>query len=275
MPNCQLCNQDNKKLIITESRWSVYECKNCGFVYVNPRPDEAYLKEYYQSYLPDTPDKIKKWKYMMSGVFKKTVSIIDEIFSNKKGKLLDIGCAHGFFLQMMKDKEWDTYGIDLSKSAVDYARSTGLEVSNITLMEMKCPDNEFDVITMFYVLEHLLDPVSFMQDVYRILKPGGLLIVRVPHTTPIVKLLKILRIPNRLYDAPSHLSDFSPKTIKLLLQKTGFKDIKTIIGGITYPDLFFKRFASYFFGGLAMFLANISFDKWLLSGVSKTTIARK
>jgi len=272
---CLLCKNNNTRLITEENNWKAVQCKSCGFVYVNPRPDEFYLKQHYQDYLPDGKEKINRWNHMMSGVFSKSLDIIDGLSYTKSKRLLDVGCGYGAFLEMAIKRKWNVSGIDLSEKAVLYARSKGLDVSNSTLPEKAYRDEEFDVVTMFYVLEHLLDPVKYLQEVYRILKPHGLLLVRVPHTTPIAKMLKLFNISNTLYDAPSHLSDFSPQTIKKMLKKVGFENIQTTIGGMTYPTSLHKRCISCFFGTLATFLNNITFGRYLLPGVSKTTFCRK
>lgn len=272
---CQLCEKDSTSLIKKENHWSIVQCKNCGFVYVNPRPDEEHLRRCYQNYLPTEQDKLNSWRRMMSGVFLKSLEILEKCYPIRSGRLLDIGCGHGFFLQMAREKGWKGSGIDISESAVSYAKSKGMDVSSTTLFKKAYDDEEFDAVTMFYVLEHLLEPVKYLQEVHRILKPKGLLLVRVPHTTPIAKILNILRIPNRLYTADYHLSDFSPQTIRQVLRKTGFKNVRIVIGGATYPEPLAKRFTSCFFGGLAAFLSAVTFGKYLLPGVSKTAIAEK
>ena len=272
---CQLCGEDNTQLIKKENDWNIVQCNNCSFVYVNPRPDENYLLRHYQDYLPIDQKSSDSWARMMSDVFYQSLNIIENICGMKPGKLLDVGCGHGFFLQFAKERKWNAFGLDLSEQAVLYARKKGLNVSSESLFKKSYQTGEFDVVTMFYVLEHLLDPVIYLREVYRILKPCGLLLLRVPHTTPIAKILKILRMSNKLYDAPSHLSDFSPRTIKQLLEKVGFCNIRTTIGGITYPASLPERWISYFFGTLAILLNKVTFGKYLLPGISKTTVAIK
>ncbi len=273
--SCQLCKSNETNLLTKENNWNIVQCKNCGFVYVNPGPTEEFLKEHYQNYLPCNQKEIDRWQYMMSNVFRKSLSIIKKYSKFKQNKLLDIGCGHGFFLQEIKKQGCDGYGIDLSEKAVDYAKKNDLNVTNSTLFDSKFKDAEFDIVTMFYVLEHIINPADYLKEVKRILKPNGLLLIRVPDTTPIVKLLKVFNISNKLYDAPSHLSDFSPRTIRAMLKKVGFMDIKTFIGGKTYPSSLRQRLISCFFGGLASFIEKLTFGKYLLPGVSKTTIAFK
>lgn len=273
---CGSCGSQSNSLVTQEDEWKIVKCRVCGFVYVNPQPCEEFLKRHYQGYLPQTQIGIDAWGNMMSWVFDVSWRMLKKFCGSQRPvRSLDIGCGHGFFLQKAKREGWCASGIDLSEQAVRYAISKGLDASNSTLFEKKYKDGEFDVVTMFYVLEHVPDPASYLQEVYRILKPQGVLLLRVPDTTPIVKILKVFKIPNKLYDAPSHLSDFSSHTIKKMLIKTGFSEVRTVIGGMTFPAKIGECFISCVCGGVALLLEAITFGKYLLPGVSKTTIARK
>jgi SAM-dependent methyltransferase len=117
--------------------------------------------------------------------------------------------------------------------------------------------------------------MAFLKECYRILKPGGLLLLRYPHTTPIKNLLRFFRIKNRLYDLPAHLSDFSPRSIQRCLEKAGLQGCRHLIGGYTLPDTPGKRVVSRLFGSLAEVFFFLSGKKFLFPGVSKTVLAFK
>ena len=251
------------------------QCKNCSFVYVTPLPDEQFLYHHYQTYLPSGNVYIEQWRRMMVDVFQRSLNAIETQYGHNKGTLLDVGCGYGFFLDLARQNGWQVRGIEPCAHARAYAASKSLEVDSEDLFARVYRDKTFDVVTLFYVLEHLPHPLRYLKEINRILKPGGLVLVRIPHTTPIVKFLKILGIPNKLYDIPSHLNDFSPRTITLALEKTGFKEIKTFPGGATRPYAFSKRIVSSCSGSLADALYVLSGRRLLIPGVSKTTIARK
>ncbi len=159
---------------------------------------------------------------------------------------------------------------------MDYARGVlGLTIFAGPLEEVALPDNDFDAVTAFYVIEHLSHPMPFLKECYRVLKPGGLLLLRYPHTTPIKNFLHLLGIKNRLYDLPAHLSDFSPKVIRQCLEKIGFEKCQHWIGGSTLPSHPGKRASSILFGGFAEALFYLSGKKLLFPGVSKTVVAFK
>jgi SAM-dependent methyltransferase len=272
---CSICGCGEADFIKKWDAWEVVECKNCAFVYITPLPDEQFLHSHYQNYLPIERDRIAQWQTMMVDIFDKSLNIIEEKYQHRRGALLDIGCGYGFFLEEARKRGWRVYGVEPCMHARDYAVSKSLDITSEDLFGCAYEDQMFDVVTLFYVLEHLRDPLRYLKEVNRILKPEGLLLVRLPYTTPIVKLLKALGIPNNLYDVPSHLSDFSPRTIALALEKTGFSKIHTFPGGATHPRRFHERLISTFSGALNDILFAISGGKLLLPGVSITTIASK
>ncbi|HDY88200.1 MAG TPA: methyltransferase domain-containing protein, partial [bacterium] len=148
-------------------------------------------------------------------------------------------------------------------------------VSNTTIDEASLPEHSFHAVTMLYVLEHLTDPFETLKKVFSLLIPGGVVIIRVPHTTPLVRFLSAVKINNNLYDAPFHLFDFSPSTIIQLLEKSGFSSISVMPGEPTMPNSYMERLVSVSSGYTAKLLYRLSNGKYLLPGISKTTIAFK
>ena len=249
-------------------------CPSCGFIYLNPRPTERSLFQFYQDYLPEDGISIDSWQRMMGPIFRRSARLIKR--HKDRGRLLDIGTGFGFFLAEMKGRGWEVEGVEISKRAIEYAGQVlKVTVHPGPLEDIAFPENGFDVVTAFYLIEHLPDPVAFLGQCYRILKPGGLLLLRYPHTTPIKNVLHDLGIRNRLYDLPAHLSDFSPGTIQTCLERAGFKRCRHFVGGYTVPKGIGKRLATSLFGGLAEALFFLSRRKILLPGVSKTVLAYK
>jgi SAM-dependent methyltransferase len=190
--------------------------------------------------------------------------------------LLDVGSGFGFFLSEMKNRGWDGVGVEISQKGMEYAKDVlGMATQCGPLEKVGFPENHFDVVTAFYVIEHLPHPISFLQECHRILRPGGLLWIRYPHTTPIKNFLRVLGIENRLYDLPAHLSDFAPGIIERCLKRAGFGECRHLIGGYALPSHFGKRVSSLCFGNLSEVLFYLSGKKFLFPGVSKTVLAFK
>jgi SAM-dependent methyltransferase len=200
-------------------------------VYQDPQPLYPEINACYQQYLPGSDQDIAKLKRGSAGFFKAVSHRLKKMLG-PSGRLLDIGCGYGFFLKQMRDLGWSVVGCEISKAALDYAQSQlGLEVMEGPFEQLSFKAEEFDLVSAFYVIEHIARPVCFLRKVYSILKQGGLIWVRFPHTTPIVRWGKLL-FDLDLSHAPWHLLDFSPQTIRLALQLAGFVQIKVGVLGI-------------------------------------------
>ena len=222
--NCPICDRTGGKLLHLEGSFQMVRCPSCQFIFLNPRPTVESLHSFYQQYLPEGESSIESWKKMMKPVFHRAASFLKHF--REEGRLLDVGSGFGFFLAEMKDRGWEAVGVEISRKAMDYARNIlGLTIHPGPMEDAGFPDNHFDAVTGFYVIEHLPHPMAFLKECHRILKPGGLLLLRYPHTTPVKNLLQFFGVKNRLYDLPAHLSDFSPKRIQQCLEKIGFARI--------------------------------------------------
>ena len=271
---CPFCEGLEHLLLHREDLYQMVRCSSCQFIYLNPRPTGEALLHFYQSYLPEEESSVEAWQWMMESIFKKAANLIERY--RKRGRLLDVGAGFGFFLSEMKERGWEVAGIEISQKAIDHARNVlGITVHEGTLEQIGFPENAFDVVSGFYVIEHLSRPMEFLRECYRILKPGGLLLLRYPHTTPIKNLLRFFGIENRLYDLPAHLSDFSPAMIQRYLKKAVFKEWRHLICGHTLPREPGKRIASVVFGNLSEALFHLSGQKFLFPGVSKTILGFK
>jgi 2-polyprenyl-3-methyl-5-hydroxy-6-metoxy-1,4-benzoquinol methylase len=271
---CPLCQRSAGDLLHSEGSFRMVRCPLCQFIFLNPRPTLESLHSFYQSYLPEEEISIASWERMTKPVFSRAARLLKR--HRQEGRLLDIGTGFGFFPAEMRKRGWEASGVEISQKATDYARNAlGLTIYPGPLEKINLPAHSFDAVTGFYVIEHLSDPVSFLKECFRILKPGGLLLLRYPHTTPIKNFLKIFGRKNRLYDLPAHLSDFSPKMIQKCLEKAGFEKCRHRIGGYTLPGDLKKRTASVLFGGFSEMLFYLSFGKILFPGVSKTILAFK
>jgi 2-polyprenyl-3-methyl-5-hydroxy-6-metoxy-1,4-benzoquinol methylase len=272
--NCPICEKSRGDPLHLEGSFQMVRCSSCQFVFLNPRPTVESLHHFYQKYLPEEESSIESWEKMMKPVFHRAADLLKQYRRN--GRLLDVGAGFGFFLAEMKNRGWEAAGVEISQKALDYARNVlRLTVHFGPLENVGFADNHFDAVTGFYVIEHLSHPMAFFRECYRILKPGGLLMLRYPHTTPIKNFLHFFGIKNRLYDLPAHLSDFSPKMIQQCLEKIGFEKCRHLIGGYTLPGDFGKRASSILFGSFSEALFYLSGKKFLFPGVSKTILAFK
>lgn len=230
---CDLCHADDSRVLF-EGRdrlhnlpgvFRVVQCRQCGLVYLDPRPTKDEIGAYYpQSYEPHVVDESlrKSWLLRMDyeyGLGKRRRAI--ERFVNR-GRVLDVGCGSGSFLAYMRKHGWQVQGLDISPYAVDYAQNAlGLDVVQGELPDLQYEDRIFELITMWNVFEHLYNPAATLRECRRLLKPRGLLAIAVPNLSGLGA--KIFGPAWVGYDVPRHLYTYSPETLRAMLQNNGFR----------------------------------------------------
>jgi 2-polyprenyl-3-methyl-5-hydroxy-6-metoxy-1,4-benzoquinol methylase len=162
--------------------------------------------------------------------FKNGLALIDKYKTG--GRLLDVGCALGIFLVMAHESGWETYGVDVSPYATNFARNVmGQKVRTGTLEQIKYPDNWFDVVTVWDALEHFDDPSKQLQEIRRILKDDGIVFMNTPNEEAFMRVLawKMYCVTRGKFQYPVrklyhrfHLYYFTAKTLRSLLEENGF-----------------------------------------------------
>lgn len=274
--HCNLCGSNKSTLILLENSLPILKCLNCGLVYVSPRPQSKDLERFYDKYFPE--ESVELWEKQMQHVFRKEGLSWIRKFKDK-GRLLDIGCGYGFFLKLMHNNGYQVFGIEPSNKAIKFARDNlSLDVREGCLFDAEFPENFFDIVTFWYVLEHIPNPLEHLLKVNRLLKYEGLLIIRVPNMNiNIDRILYRLGPLGRkffLINPPRHLYDYSPSIIRKMLAKGNFKVIKMING---FPRTagnileMARRYAWYFLSQLLFYLTKGK----VLVGSSITIYAQK
>ncbi len=258
--NCCLCNSSEHMVIGEDNSFKIVKCKECGFMYVNPRPNQESLRRYYNRYYlsKSKTDIVKDWGKDMKLVFKEAKEKIVAEYID--GRLLDVGCGFGFFLDSMKDSKLNLFGVDLDGSAINFARKKFhiKNINNVDFLDNEFPDNYFDVVTMFYILEHVQDPKLFLFEAFRVLKEGGVLVIRVPHNEPLLRLKRYFPFLPFSFNAPMHLNDFSFRTLKLVLKLTGFENVYIFVGNHRTPRNKVKKTIIYTITKLAKIIYLLS-----------------
>ncbi len=235
--DCNLCGSSRQSLKFKVGQYRLVRCNECGLCFFNPQADDEDLRQVYrgdyffndsllsrkgpiygyQDYLDD--------RYGIQQDFKSKIKEINHYV--RSGSVLDIGCAYGFFLELMKEQGWTAHGVEINHQAAEFARKEmGLNVHEGVFEEMEFPDAAFDLVTMFDVIEHLTDPKESLIRINRLLKPDGRLVIS---TVDIDSLVARLLGPKweDIRRAKTHLWLFSRRTMERMVGLAGFEVVNT------------------------------------------------
>ncbi|MBL7196737.1 MAG: class I SAM-dependent methyltransferase [Candidatus Omnitrophica bacterium] len=239
--NCYLCGRDNTELLFEKEGFDFVRCKACDLVYVNPRLSSQKVLKFYNSKRYEYQFKnllIKSAKYRQERLYSERLDYIGSYM--RTGKLLDVGCAAGHFVESAIRRNWDAYGVEVSKYAVEYARNRLKlkKIFNDTLIDIKFPSDYFDAVTCWDMLEHLTEPVANLREIHRILKSKGMIFIIVPNFDSAEVMLFGKDCDNIVADA--HLIYFTPKTLQKMLEKAGFEVVFRETKGIDVDHAVFN-----------------------------------
>ncbi len=222
---CYLCGSGDCHQVHDRIRYGLsprpFRCDSCGLVFLYPLmdPDEEdrfYREEYRREYAPETAGDSFKASVPES---KDRVNRFRSILGGDLD-LLEIGCATGSFLSEVKGMVRSVTGVEITPEYASFARAMGIPV--VPSVE-DLPDRSFDRIFLFHVLEHLRDPIGYLRELRRKMRPGGLVIIEVPNVEDI--LVSVYRIREHLdfYWEIAHHYYFSRETLSMVLEKAGYR----------------------------------------------------
>ncbi len=221
---CNICGEKEGIFLINSNGYDIVKCSKCDLIFVNQTFTETELQKIYSKgyYTGDFEKTYQNYfgesKKRIAGNKNKVLSLSKYINS---GKLLEIGCAAGYFLEAAKEK-FEVEGIEFSEYSSKYAREKyGHNVHTGSIFSANYPSQNYDVIVMYDVIEHLTNPHKTLIEIHRILRQKGILVLSTGNVDSIMASKDLSKWG--LMAPPWHLYYFSKKTLSKLLHVVGFK----------------------------------------------------
>jgi 2-polyprenyl-3-methyl-5-hydroxy-6-metoxy-1,4-benzoquinol methylase len=254
---CLLCKKASvqdvfitKDYFHTRESFEIRYCRACGIRYTYPQPNKEEIAKYYLT------EKYYSHHARPRGLFSMVYQWVRQInvrhkaglihsFSAHKGDLLDVGCGSGTFLNVMKKAGWRCSGVEVNENARQYVQD-GLKIDVHEAID-NIPDTsgQFDVITLWHVLEHFHTPGMVLQQLHKLLRRNGILIVAVPNYDSLDA--KWFQSFWAAYDVPRHLYHFNNQSLTEVLQQNNFMIIEK---RPVFPDVFYISYLSAKYKGI-------------------------
>ncbi|HRN69775.1 MAG TPA: class I SAM-dependent methyltransferase [Candidatus Woesebacteria bacterium] len=254
---CPICNSKKigKKINL------YFKCKKCSSLYLIDPPSLQYIDKMVQKFGVSVAAESSNPK--IANVFAKRVQHLSH-YINPKSKILDVGCGNGFFVYEAKQAGYDVEAMDKAKACVEKMKMKGIiAYSNLS----KVPNNHYDAITMFDVIEHIPDPIQFIDLIYKKLKRNGVVMI----TTPNIEGITSKFVPTILTTSgdqafSEHFILFTPNSLELLLEEK-FKILDTttdtlLVWFYTGNSLFNKIVNKLIYSLLSPFFSNLFSRKY-------------
>ena len=276
MNSCPICTTEmkfkfaTKDYLVTGESFDIVECEACSIRTTTPFPDKKIIGNYYSS------DDYISHDDKVSGIFdsiyglvrtyqlNKKKKLIGKYFNKSNGKILDIGCGAGDFLQYMKENHWNINGVDTSNKA----RKIAKKKLNIKVMDPKDWINnkeKYDVITCWHSLEHVHEPWVYLDKIKKSLTLNGFLIVALPNYQSTDA--KIYKEFWAAYDTPRHLYHFTIKSMNKTIKPHGL-NIESIYR-MNFDPFYVSMLSAKHMGKSFMSGLINGFKSWTLSIFSK------
>jgi len=222
---CHICGSTQVRRHCTKQEAEYYLCSSCGLIFQYPPPDRVSMVAYvdaeyesgvYRDYVEARDMKLAHFQHRMQSM----APVL------KRGRLLDIGCSCGYFMEVAASAGYEVNGVEFSTVAIQAAQPAIRDrIIRGTLDDIPADqEGTFDVVTAFDLIEHVDGPEAFLRKAARMLTPGGSIAISTPDAEHFLRYVMGARWP--MLQPMQHLSIFSRKALALVLESAGFTDIQ-------------------------------------------------
>lgn len=233
---CPLCGSSNGRIEFNKNHVHYICCQECDIRYASQiakNLDDVYKNPNYLSYSIDETD--EHYNYRRERFGHERVSILEKHCGDLTNKrLLDVGCGNGYFLSVAKEKCNYCFGSEFSKKLREFSHlKTGLPIFSESLDEL--PENNFDIITLFDVLEHIPNPLTFIRSIDRILDPGGFILIFTPNFDSFS--IRVMRQNSSIIDPTEHVVLYTMQSLNFLAKQFSYKVVYSETQGLDIQNI--------------------------------------
>src|SRR3989344_9672273 len=229
MKICPVCHS-KQKLIFLYQKFYYYRCKNCQLVSAYPLPTPKMIATHYaEKFKKGNYEILSKHPQQYIQVYADFVKTLYNRLHESDGdtlkgkKILDIGCFTGDFLQLLQKKGANVYGLELQNNAVKIAnKKLPGRIFQADIMSYKFPKEQYDIITLLGVAEHVIDPLNLLKKSSQLLKKGGIIMIQTPNSSSLLARIAGKYWPP--YTPVEHIHIFSKNGLRQALETCGLND---------------------------------------------------
>lgn len=229
---CLVCGTSDRELKFDlHNGISVYQCTSCTLAYVDPFPvyaGDVYEKTYFDKSLVSY-DSMREYRIQRFGM--ERIRLIQRF--TDKGKLLDIGCGVGWFLEAAKSAGFEIFGQEISQELAEFTQEK-LDIK-VFSENLEVITEKFDVITMFDLLEHVMDPLKLIEQSKELLNPNGIIVIFTPNFDSLG--IQLLKENSSLVCPPAHLTYFTKESAHKLASLTSMELVHLETKGMDIGDI--------------------------------------
>lgn len=224
--NCPVCQKNTYTFMFKKEGGDYVKCDCCQMVYLNPVFIDDQLIEYYRNNHAEQSGVVADDTDFYTDLYSQGADSIENNVS--VGSILDVGCSGGAFLDLAKQRGWETHGIELNQVESSLSRKKGHIVYGKVIGELSL-DNKFEAISLWDVFEHIKDGGKALASMSKLLTENGVIFLQIPSADSLAA--RILHEKCNMFDGLEHVNLYGAKTLAQLLEKNNLKilEIKSVI----------------------------------------------
>lgn len=228
--DCPACGSNDDRHLFHKSGGTYVACNKCEMVYLNPALKDDALEDYYRNNHQLQGAVVATDLEFYSRLYIKGLTSAGKQVGSL-GRILDVGCSTGGFLDIAKSLGWESYGLELNRAEAAIARSKGHSVQE-NLISKATFAQPFDVISLWDVFEHIKDGQAFLLEARKHLRPSGVILIQSPTRDALAA--KILQEHCNMFDGLEHVNLFGIESLTMLCERAGYEivDYETVIAEI-------------------------------------------